>query len=82
MDGDQAKPAMQSRQVKELLAKQSKQRQKQKKQDESNRLHQEQAPSATTSIPLRHWPDDAAALTNPQGGFQFVLYMNLCAAVV
>lgn len=69
--GDQQKQDAQRHQLRELLAKQSKQRQKQKKQEESKRIQQEQ--SATSGAPgsLRHWPEDGSAVAFPNGKSSF-----------
>jgi len=50
--------------VRELLAKHTKQRQSKKKQEESRQQQEQQLTAASGSqLPLRHWPDDASAVS-------------------
>jgi len=61
MDEDQSR--QQQPDVRELLAKHTKQRQSKKKQEESRQQQQEQQLTAAngSQLPLRHWPDDASS---------------------
>jgi len=62
MDEDQSRQQQQP-DVRELLAKHTKQRQSKKKQEESRQQQQEQQLTAASGsqLPLRHWPEDTSS---------------------
>jgi Arc/MetJ-type ribon-helix-helix transcriptional regulator len=59
---------VQRQQLRELLAKQTKQRQSKKKQEETRQQQHQKDPIASGSgsqLPLRHWPEDSNVLLTP-----------------
>lgn len=81
LEGEQPKQDSQKTHLKELLAKQSKQRQKQKKQEEHKRILQEQSAVGSTPGSLRHWPDDPSGVSYQGNYVSLCLFPNLHTAI-
>ena len=65
--GDPKFAEMQHHQVRELLAKQSKQRQSKKRQQEEEKIMRE----GGGQVPLRHWPEEGAGGSGAGGAQQY-----------
>lgn len=67
MDGD-IKPDLQKQQLREILAKHTKQRQSKKKQDEMKHQQQQDSVTSNGGLPLSHWPDAASLSSTTNTG--------------